>query len=261
VSGDRPPIIVSAERDTVLARAVEALGRFPTEQAWVLIGGVAVFLRLGSITRPTADADTLARSQAELIEQLIGDRVATVVTSGEVRVPIGDGLVAVDVMDLADEPLAAPSDVERRTFALARRCALATAETERVLVVDRHQAPVVEAEIPVATIAALSALKTVSMVRRPHGRHPQKVGSDIHDLVRLVASGPQGIAEQLASFDVELAGWVASTIGRAFGDDLRYTLLRLRNNDGSAGARALIDDDIAATVILADLVHERLADQ
>ena len=69
VSGDRPPILLAAEANDVLARAVEALGRFPSDQPWVLIGGVAVFMRLGSITRPTADADTVARSQSELIQR------------------------------------------------------------------------------------------------------------------------------------------------------------------------------------------------
>jgi hypothetical protein len=258
VSGDRPPILVTAERDAVLARAVEALGRFPTAQPWVLIGGLAVFLRLGSITRPTADADTVARSQVELIQQLIADGVTSVVVSGDIQVPIGNGTVEIDVMDLADDPL--PVDLERRAFALARRCALLTAESEQVIVTDPSDAVIADATIPVATIAALTALKTVSMVRRPHGDHPHKVGSDIHDLIRLVAEGDlRTIASGLVAFDRELAGWVATQIARAFGNDLRYTLLRLRANDRSPGARALTDDDISATVILSDVLHEEMA--
>ena len=161
-------------------------------------------------------------------------------------------------MDLADDPL--PVDLERRTFALARRCALVTAETEQVIVTDPSHAVIADATIPVATIAALTALKTVSMVRRPHGDHPHKVGSDIHDLVRLVAIGDlRTIASGLVMFDRELAGWVATQIARAFGNDLRYTLLRLRTNDRSPAARALTDDDISATVILSDVLHEEMA--
>ena len=39
--------------DSVLARAVGALDRFPTDRSWVLIGGLAVFIRLGkSLDRP-----------------------------------------------------------------------------------------------------------------------------------------------------------------------------------------------------------------
>jgi hypothetical protein len=121
---------------------------------------------------------------------------------------------------------------------------------------------IVEAMIPVATVSALTALKTVSMLRRPHGKHPHKVGSDIHDLVRLVAAGgPRDIATGLVTFDVELATWIAEQVGRAFGDDLRYTLLRLRQYDRSPAAQALTDEEIAATGILADVIHEQLLDR
>jgi hypothetical protein len=54
--------------------------------------------------------------------------------------------------------------------------------------------------------------------------------------------------------------WVADQITRAFGGDLRYTLVRLRRNDRSAGAQALTDEDVAATIILGDELHERLAE-
>ncbi len=254
MSGDRLPILVAAASDTVLARAVEALGRFPREQSWVLIGGVAVFIRLGSIMRPTADADIIARFQTELIRQLVDDEVTTVIFGGNIQVRVGDEVVEIDVMDLADDPL--PADVERRAFALARRVALSCAVTERIIVTDRDHTVVADATIPVATIAALSALKTVSMVRRPHGNYPSKVGSDIHDLVRLVATGARAIASDLAALDSELAVWVAVQIERAFGPDLRYTLLRLRKYDRSPAAQALTDDEVAATVILADSLRE-----
>lgn len=162
MSGDRPAIQLDAPPGSVLARAVNALGRFPHEPAWVLVGGIAVFIRLGSVTRPTADADTVARSQAELLNRLVADEVATIVSGGELAVPTGDGTIEVDVMDLADDPL--PGDTERRAFALARRHALDSAVSERIVVSD-GAAVVADATIPVATIGALVALKTVSMVR------------------------------------------------------------------------------------------------
>jgi hypothetical protein len=58
--------------------------------------------------------------------------------------------------------------------------------------------------------------------------------------------------------DRDLATWIADQVGRAFGDDLRYTLLRLRSNDRSPGAQALTDDQVAATVVLSDELHDRL---
>lgn len=257
MSGSGPPIILTAERDTVLARAVDALGRFPREELWVLIGGLAVFIRLGSVTRPTADADTVARSQADLIERLVNDEIATVVSGGEIEVPVGGGTVEIDVMDLADNPL--PGDSKRRAFALARRSALASALTERVIVTNRTGSVVADAAIPVATAAALVALKTVAMVRRPQSKRPEKIGSDIHDLVRLVTvTSARTVATELVALDDELSRWVADQLERAFGNDLRYTLLRLRSHDRSAAAQALSDDDVAGTAILADELHEQL---
>lgn len=255
MSGDGSPVELEATAGSVLACAVEALGRFPAGRDWVLVGGIAVFVRLDSVTRPTADADTVARSQTELVDRLVADEIARVISSGELQVPIGDGTIKVDVMDLADDPL--PGDTERRVFALARRYALRTATAEGIVVSDRGTV-VVDATIPVATTSALTALKTVSMVRRPHGNSPHKVGSDIHDLVRLVARhGARPIAAGLAA-DGELATWIGGQIARAFGTDLRYTLLRLHTNDRSAGAHALTDDQVEATVILADELTEQL---
>jgi len=255
VSGDHPSIRLEAGPESVLARAVEALSRFPTDEPWVLVGGIAVFIRVGSVTRPTADADTVARSQAELINRLVAEQIPTVVAGGELRIPVGAGDVEVDVMDLADNPL--PADDERRAFALARRHALRTAVMERV-VVSNGGAVVIDATIPVASTSSLVALKTVSMVRRPHGNSPHKVGSDIHDLVRLVAdSGARAVASALVT-EIELAAWMADQIGRAFGSDLRYTLLRLRTNDRSAGAQALSDAQVAAIVTLSDQLSELL---
>jgi hypothetical protein len=173
VSGSGAPITLVGGRGSVLARAVEALARFPDDGQWVLVGGLAVFVRLGSITRPTADADTVARSQASLIEVLRANDVGLVVGGGEVQVTVGGGVVEVDVMDLSDNPL--PRDVERRAFALARRFALSSARLEQVVVVESDGAVVATATIPVATAAALGALKTVSMVRRPHGNHRRRL--------------------------------------------------------------------------------------
>jgi hypothetical protein len=96
VSGEPAVILLTAESDTVLARAIDALSRFPQGHPWVLIGGIAVFLRLGTVTRPTADADAIARSQADLLRWLNDDdEVTTVISGGEVRMTVGEGTVAI----------------------------------------------------------------------------------------------------------------------------------------------------------------------
>ncbi|MFZ2056684.1 MAG: hypothetical protein WAV54_04685 [Acidimicrobiales bacterium] len=66
---------------------------------------------------------------------------------------------------------------------------------------------VVDAVIPIATVAVLVALKTLAMVRRPHSAPPQKIGSDIHDLVRLVGTaGARRVAQELLGYDSEFVG-------------------------------------------------------
>jgi hypothetical protein len=252
VSGE---IQLAAPADSVISRSVNALSRFPTDEPWVLIGGVAVFMRLGSVTRPTADADTVARSQALLLERVAAEAPSVVVANGDVTMQIDGVDVEIDVMDLADEPL--PLDAERRAFALARRFALESVSTERVVVQDGAGERVADAALPIATIPGLVALKAVSLVMRPHGNHPEKVGSDIHDLVRLVAAeGAASIGRRIAAEAPELGSWIADRIEVLFGKDLRYTLLRLRRNDRSAAAQALSDDAVG---VLADVLHDELA--
>jgi hypothetical protein len=260
VCGDRTPILLAAESGSVVAQAVEALGGFPRDPAWVLVGGLAVFLRLGSVHRPTADADTVARSQEELLAELAGSELTTVISRGNVEVSLAVGEVDIDVMDLADDPL--PDDGDRRAFALAKRLALATRVQERVIVADIDGSIIVEASLPVATVAAIVAMKTVSMIRRPHGAHPEKVGSDIHDLVRLVGvGGARRVAQQLVEGDRELAAWVGQQAARAFGKDLRYSVLRMRRFDRSAGAQALSDEELAAIVVLSEAIAEAEAEE
>lgn len=251
------PIVIVAGRDSIVENAVEALSKFPREPEWVLIGGLAVYVRLRAVNRPTADVDTIARSQAELIATLSEYEFTTVVSGGNLEIGVGRAAIEVDVMDLADEPL--PDDEERRAFAKARRAALGSAAVERIVVRSTAGARISEAEIPVAGLAAMVALKTVSMVRRPHGAHPAKVGSDIHDLVRLVAARARQVAGDLVRLDRELAGWVGRHVERAFTRDLMYSLLRLRRNDRSPGAQALTDGEVAATAVLAAAITDCLS--
>lgn len=257
MSGE-PTIQLDAPADSVVARSVAALARFPADEPWVLIGGIAVFIRLGSVTRPTADADTVARSQAQLLDRLVAVDPTVLVANGDVTIPVAGVSVEVDVMDLADEPL--PLDPERRAFAIARRVALESAVRERVVVTSGDGTITADALLPIATIPALVALKTVSMVRRPYSNRPEKVGSDIHDLVRLVdAAGARTIGAEVAAANPALAEWIAGRIEAAFGKDLRYTTLRLRRHDRSAAALALGDDTIAGVGILADVIRDQLA--
>lgn len=243
-----------APADSVVVRILLALGHLPTDPPWVLVGGVAVFLRLGTITRPTADGDTVTQSQQRLTDRLAGDSAVEVISRGKLRIQTDYGPAKVDVMDLADTP--PPPDEGRRMFALARRAALDSAVPTRILITEAN----VDVHIPLATISALTALKMVAIVRRPQGGHPGKVGSDIHDFVRLAATGAERIAAELLALDGELAAWVGAQVEHYFDRDVRYTTRRLRIYDGSPGALALTDDEVAATAALGDAIEDRLTD-
>ena len=91
---------------------------------------------------------------------------------------------------------------------------------------------------------------------RPSGKSPHKVGSDIHDLVRIVeAFSALSIAEAIAPH-TELAAWIEAKIQHHFTDDVQHTLTRLRAFDRSPGALALSDESIKATGVLADALRD-----
>ena len=86
------------------------------------------------------------------------------------------------------------------------------------------------------------------MPRRSAGLHPEKVGSDIHDLVRLVAGRrPAELAPALSEVPNELVTWVGQTLVKWFGrdHDLRYTEARLRRFVTADDAAAVAESDMA----------------
>ncbi len=187
-----------ADEDTVVVQVMRVLGALKPEQPWVLVGGIAIFCRLGSITRPTQDADAVAKSQADLMGSLSGQGTsATILSPGRIEIGIDDHQVQVDVMDLEGE---VTSDHDfKAAFRAAKQFALDTSESTPVIVHSPQGDLLVDVAIPLATTAGLAALKTVSIVGHPSGKSPHKVGSDIHDLVRLVAAfGALSIAGEVA---------------------------------------------------------------
>ena len=239
-------VVLLDDSEGRLRSFVTALERFPAEPEWVLIGGFAVNVRVSYAHRLTNDLDTLSRHQTEFVDILVKMPGSERVSAGRLRFAEGGTKVNIDVMaDTADAALLSePSD---RAFALARRLALATAEPTELVVIEGTQT-VATAVAPVATSAALIALKAVAIPRRAGGASPAKIGSDIHDLVRLVQSSDIGtVADEIASHSEELCSWVADTLIKRFspGQDLRYTHALLRRLTPSADAQSLTEDDLA----------------
>lgn len=225
---------------------VTALERFPAEPEWVVVGGFAVNVRVSYAHRLTNDLDTLSRNQTELVDILVAMPGSERISAGRLRFTEGGTDVNIDVMaDATDAAL--PGEPSDRAFALARRLALATAEPTELVVIEGTQT-VAAATAPVATSAALIALKAVAIPRRAGGASAAKAGSDIHDLVRLVQHSDIGaVTDEIAAHSEELCSWVAATLVKRFSpeQDLRYTHARLRRLTPSTDAESLTEDDLA----------------
>jgi hypothetical protein len=243
-SGD-PIVIVSAPGADV-TRFVDSLAWFPADLPdWVLIGGVAVVLRVGAVHRATIDIDTLTREPKLLVEGLTahgGERRA-----GRFVVPTETQLDVIDVGTIADRTgltnreLAATG--REHAFSLAKDWAFNTAVTEAVRIEDPRGNVLASASLRLATVCGLIALKVVSIPQRAEGMNPAKVISDTLDLLALAQAQP--LDELISTLDtspVPLQEWMAATCQRVFIDELRYTEARLRATRANVapGAIALL---------------------
>ena len=250
-------VVLVSGRGGHIRSFVDALARFPTEPQWTVVGGFAVYVRITDVHRVTNDLDTVSRNQPSLVEILIAEPDADRLAAAKLQLNQGGAVVVVDVMaDTADEPL--PTEPGERAFALARRMALATSEPTELVVVE-DEAVVTRTTAPIATASSLIALKAVAIPHRSQSNRPEKVGSDIHDLVRLVQNCD--FDETVASItraSTELRDWVGTTLVKWFSpnQDLRYTFARLRRLTSSPDAEALIEGDLA---IIAELGHTLLS--
>jgi hypothetical protein len=257
VPGDR--IVLVGGGASPVASFVDALRALPGEPRWVVVGGFAVYLRIGRVHRVTADIDTVTRDSLRLVELLVAAG-ATHLSAARLTLPEPTA-VQLDVMsDTNDEPL--PEQPSDRAFALARRYAANTASEVSIVVVSPGK-PGIElasAVALVATVPALITMKAVSMPRRSASPHPGKVGSDIHDLVRLVSR--RSVLDLVASIrqaPPELVTFVGETLAKWFSTehDLRYTLARLRRFVTTDDARSVAEEDLAVVGELGRrLLHE-----
>jgi hypothetical protein len=251
VPGDS--IILVGDRGGRIRSFVDVLKCFPAEPQWSVVGGFAVNVRITHVHRLTNDLDTVSRDQTSLVEVLVAQLAADRLDAAKLQIDQDGTTVVIDVMaDSANVSL--PTEPGERAFALARRMALATSEWTGLQVVEDRDT-IAEVSAPIASVPALIALKTVAIPRRSRGNSPEKVGSDIHDLVRLVQSCDfDAVYHAISETGEELCEWVGNTLVQWFSpaQDLRYTYARLRRMARSTDAEALTEDDLA---IVAELGH------
>jgi len=251
------PVVLVSSRGGHIRSFVAALARFPVEPQWAVVGGFAVYARITDIHRVTNDLDTVSRNQPSLVEILVAEPGADRLAAAKLQLNQDGAAVVIDVMaDTTGAPL--PTEPGERAFALARRMALATSESTELVVVE-DEVVVARTSAPVATASSLIALKAIAIPHRSQSNRPEKVGSDIHDLVRLVQSCDfDETVDSIAEASAELRDWVGATLVKWFSpdQDLRYTFARLRRLAQSPDAKALTEDDLA---IVAELGHEMLS--
>lgn len=249
-------VILGDDPDNRTSSMVVALNRLPQQLDWAVVGGFAVIIRSSQVHRVTNDVDTISRNQSQLIELLAAEPAITKLSSARLRIVGNSQPIDLDVMDAAAEsPL--PAQPSERAFALARRHALATSEPVDLSVTGARQI-VAQSRARVATTASLIALKAVALPQRASSPNPQKVGSDIHDLVRLTRGCDFGkTASDLATGGVEFVSWVAGTLTKWFSPDCdqRYTLARLRRFPSSSDADTISEHNLTEVALLAEALQ------
>jgi hypothetical protein len=205
------------------------------------VGGLGVYLRIGDVHRATDDLDTVSADRGRSLEIL----TAAGAERGRRGLTLANG-VHLDVIEVreASEP---GSPVE-----LARRWALDTAETLAVAVAVAGET-VAQARLPVATTAALVAMKLHAL---PLRTHPLKRANDAYDVVRLVeAEGPAALARRLSSAPEKLGEATIEALRHHFSTHGDVTLQRIRLNRALPDAATLVEDRVHDVARVADALE------
>lgn len=265
VSGDdvaTPVRVDLVDPDGVLAVYVRALALLPRDVDWVLVGGLATNVRIARLHRATNDIDTVSTDVDRILEVLVALEDTEKLSAGKVQLHNPD--VEVDVMH-STVGRELPLEQRERSFALARRWAMRSASPIDIVVKNRDGVTTERLTLQAASRAALVALKTLSFPERRGGSYPHKVGSDIQDLYRLVASEDlDAIAESIVGGDAELAAFLASELQHHFAagsSDLRFNHVRLRRFATNIDAASIAEADLTILGSLGDLLAVVLSER
>lgn len=257
MSGDAPQVVViEGDLGGTIVAFVTAIASMPPEPHWVLVGGFAVNLRIARVHRLTGDIDTVTSAQERLVELIVDQPDAERIDRAKVAVEAGMK-VKIDVMaSTVGEAL--PSGGWRRAFAHARRWAMAGDESVSITVVGPDGSSVARGGCFIAAVPVLVALKVVAIRGRQGRQSKTKVGSDIHDLVRLMARRSiREIAAGFATAPDELTQYVGRDLARLFDPDKDgpLQLRRLQMFSGSnVDVASITLDDLAVLAELGEIL-------
>lgn len=211
-----------------LVGALSELGPL-IEDDWCVVGGLAVFCRVGTEHRVTADVDAVVRSASEVsVLRRLADRGLDV---DRQRVKLA--AVDVDVIEIDDlQPSAAmPDDPLDRLFVIGHHVALRTAEPLQVRVMGLDGGAIAEATARVATAPALIATKLHAYHRR-RGDVARKKAGDALDLFALMVGADGATYDAIRGNSFGLAQLMATLIDDAFAMNAAIAAARIRNTMG-----------------------------
>lgn len=152
-------IVLAARADSAVTRLIAALGALPDAgfERFVVVGGLAVFCRIGSAHRATNDLDTVIDNDDDTpVIAMLARRGLELHGSGV----FVDG-TKVDVIEINPiDPEQLPEEPGPRLFVAAHRFTYDSAETDTIRVIDPDTGvAVATSEVELATPAGLVACK------------------------------------------------------------------------------------------------------
>lgn len=255
-----PPEIVLLADDGAgrIAEFVQTLRRLPATPPWIVVGGLAVNVRVRRAHRATNDIDTVTPDQDGLVEILKSYDDTDPISAAKIQ--FHNPEVEVDIM-ASTEGRELPTDERERAFALARRFAMRSASTVTIGAVDARGCVIERADVEVAPRAALIILKTLSFPERIDGNYRAKIGSDVQDLYRLVEREDLDIlATSVIECGPELTEFIADELCHYFSagtSNLRYTHTRMRSFTRNVDSMAITEDALAVLGVLGEIIKGR----
>jgi hypothetical protein len=216
-----------------------------------IIGGLAVTCRLATAHRATADVDVVVGEREVLAEghSVVDDLIDAGIARHDPGDPIGRLYIEgtkVEVIETEPVDSAEATTIEpdrARLFVLAHRWALETATTCTITVAGTD----IEVEVPVATPAALVAMKLHAIQDRNEDR---KRASDAWDLYRLLDAHlwTDTFSEAFGSAPGDLLALVHGSIERIFRTEVTRTRRWLSAYGEPSWADQLTQEDLARLV-------------
>src|SRR5680860_1463138 len=243
VVSDSLELSIQGDGDGVIATLVNALGDLPTAMPdYVLVGGLAVIVRVAGAHRVTRDVAA----------------IAVLVDAGAERTVNGacfEG-VEIDVIatgDFTEDDVVALDEYDR-AFITSHRWAFDSAESVQIVVFTRDGVQASTA-VSLATPSALVAMKLGAIPRRKLA-NPAKRASDLYDIYRLIqVFNRRGeVATNLGRAPHELGPWCQDQLRGLLVDQAERSSLWLAT-EGSPAMQAVSADDLRAVgeVVVEDM--------